>query len=131
VSSAWKRLRSPLPDGRAGTLRDVVEVLLRWYERERRDLPWRQTRDPYAILVSEVMLQQTQVARVVARYEAWLRRWPTAESLAEASLDDVLREWVGLGYNRRAMRLWEASPLEPRPRERPAPDHRRPVSCLV
>jgi hypothetical protein len=86
-----------LPDGRAGTLRDVVEVLLRWYERERRDLPWRRTRDPYAILVSEVTLQQTQVARVVARYEAWLRRWPTAESLAEASLDDVLRAWGGPG----------------------------------
>jgi A/G-specific adenine glycosylase len=87
----------------------VVDVLLRWYERERRDLPWRRTRDPYAVLVSEVMLQQTQVARVVPRYEAWLARWPTVESLAAASLDDVLREWVGLGYNRRAMRLWEAA----------------------
>jgi A/G-specific adenine glycosylase len=109
VSSAWRRLRRPPQGGRAGTLRDVVDVLLRWYERERRDLPWRRTRDPYAILVSEVMLQQTQVARVVGRYEAWLRRWPTAESLAAASLDDVLREWVGLGYNRRALRLWEAA----------------------
>jgi A/G-specific adenine glycosylase len=87
----------------------VVEALLRWYERERRDLPWRRTRDPYAILVSEVMLQQTQVARVVPRYEAWLRRWPTAVSLAAAPLGDVLREWVGLGYNRRAVRLWEAA----------------------
>jgi A/G-specific adenine glycosylase len=87
----------------------VVEALLRWYERERRDLPWRRTRDPYAILVSEVMLQQTQVARVAARYEAWLARWPTVESLAAASLDEVLREWVGLGYNRRAVRLWEAA----------------------
>jgi A/G-specific adenine glycosylase len=87
----------------------VVEALLRWYERERRDLPWRRTRDPYAILVSEVMLQQTQVARVVGRYEAWLAQWPTAQSLAAASLEDVLREWVGLGYNRRAVRLWEAA----------------------
>jgi A/G-specific adenine glycosylase len=87
----------------------VVEALLRWYERERRDLPWRRTRDPYAILVSEVMLQQTQVARVVPRYEAWLARWPTVESLAAASLEEVLREWVGLGYNRRAVRLWEAA----------------------
>lgn len=87
----------------------MVEDLLRWYERERRDLPWRRTRDPYAILVSEVMLQQTQVARVVPRYEAWLARWPTAAALAEASLEDVLREWVGLGYNRRAVRLWEAA----------------------
>jgi A/G-specific adenine glycosylase len=83
--------------------------LLRWYARERRDLPWRHTRDPYAILVSEVMLQQTQVARVVGRYEAWLARWPTAAALAAAPLDEVLREWVGLGYNRRAVRLWEAA----------------------
>jgi A/G-specific adenine glycosylase len=87
----------------------VVERLLRWYERERRDLPWRRTSDPYAILVSEVMLQQTQVARVVPRYEAWLERWPTVECLAAASLEEVLREWVGLGYNRRAVRLWEAA----------------------
>jgi A/G-specific adenine glycosylase len=87
----------------------VVEALLRWYGRERRDLPWRRTRDPYAILVSEVMLQQTQVARVVPRYEAWLARWPTVASLAAASLEDVLREWVGLGYNRRAVRLWETA----------------------
>ena len=87
----------------------MVEELLRWYERARRDLPWRRTRDPYAILVSEVMLQQTQVARVVPRYEAWLVRWPTVEALAGASLEEVLREWVGLGYNRRAVRLWEAA----------------------
>ena len=87
----------------------MVDALLTWYRRERRDLPWRRTRDPYAILVSEVMLQQTQVARVVPRYEAWLERWPTAEALAAAPLADVLREWVGLGYNRRAVRLWEAA----------------------
>jgi A/G-specific adenine glycosylase len=88
---------------------DRTAMLLRWYERERRNLPWRRTRDAYAILVSEVMLQQTQVARVVPRYEAWLARWPTAEALAGATLEAVLREWVGLGYNRRAMRLWEAA----------------------
>jgi len=93
----------------AGSLPAVVDALLSWYARERRDLPWRRTRDPYAILVSEVMLQQTQVARVVARYEAWLERWPTAAALAAAPLADVLREWVGLGYNRRAVRLWEAA----------------------
>src|SRR3954452_16390324 len=87
---------------------DRTSLLLRWYERERRDLPWRRTRDPYAILVSEVMLQQTQVARVVPRYEAWLQRWPTAEALAGDLLADVLREGVGLGYTRRAVRLWEA-----------------------
>jgi A/G-specific adenine glycosylase len=88
---------------------DRTSLLLGWYERERRDLPWRRTRDPYAILVSEVMLQQTQVARVVPRYEAWLARWPTVESLAAARLEEVLRAWVGLGYNRRAVRLWEAA----------------------
>jgi A/G-specific adenine glycosylase len=82
--------------------------VLAWYRRVRRDLPWRRTTDPYAILVSEVMLQQTQVARVVPRYEAWLERWPTAEALAAASPADVLRAWVGLGYNRRALRLREA-----------------------
>ncbi len=87
----------------------MVEALLSWYERSRRELPWRRTRDPYAILVSEVMLQQTQVARVVPRYEAWLARWPTARALAAAPLTEVLREWVGLGYNRRAVRLWEAA----------------------
>ena len=88
---------------------DRTSRLLRWYEHERRDLPWRRTRDPYAILVSEVMLQQTQVARVLPRYEAWLARWPTADALAAAALGEVLREWVGLGYNRRAVRLWEAA----------------------
>jgi A/G-specific adenine glycosylase len=86
----------------------VVEALLAWYAAEGRDLPWRRTRDPYAILVSEVMLQQTQVARVVPRWEAWLQRWPDAAALAAAPAADVLRAWVGLGYNRRALRLREA-----------------------
>lgn len=86
----------------------AVEQLLDWYAAEARDLPWRRTTDPYAVLVSEVMLQQTQVARVVPRYEAWLERWPSAEALAAAPLADVLREWIGLGYNLRARRLWEA-----------------------
>jgi A/G-specific adenine glycosylase len=84
-------------------------ALLRWYAGARRDLPWRRTTDPYAILVSEVMLQQTQVARVVPRYLAWLRRWPTAAALATASREDVLRAWVGLGYNRRALALHAAA----------------------
>ena len=84
------------------------DALLRWYAAEGRDLPWRHTRDPYRILVSEVMLQQTQVARVVPRYEAWIARWPDAAALAAADPADVLREWVGLGYNRRALRLREA-----------------------
>jgi A/G-specific adenine glycosylase len=85
-----------------------VEALLTWYHETARDLPWRRTTDPYAILVSEVMLQQTQVARVIDRYLAWLERWPTAQDLAAAPLPDVLAAWVGLGYNRRAVRLREA-----------------------
>ena len=79
--------------------------LLAWYGQNARDLPWRRTRDPYAILVSEIMLQQTQVSRVLARWEAWLDRWPTVETLAAADLSDVIREWDGLGYNRRAVNL--------------------------
>ena len=75
--------------------------LLDWFAANGRDLPWRRTRDPYAILVSEVMLQQTQVERVVPRYVAWLERWPTVDTLASASPADVIREWQGLGYNRR------------------------------
>jgi A/G-specific adenine glycosylase len=84
-------------------------LLLDWYREHGRDLPWRQTRDPYAILVSEVMLQQTQVERVVPRYLAWLERWPTIEALAAASAADVIREWQGLGYNRRALNLHRAA----------------------
>jgi A/G-specific adenine glycosylase len=87
----------------------VESALLAWFEASSRDLPWRHTRDPYAILVSEVMLQQTQVDRVVPRYEAWLVRWPTIEMLAAASPADVIREWQGLGYNRRAIALHGAA----------------------
>ena len=83
--------------------------LLLWYARSARDLPWRRTRDPYAILVSEVMLQQTQVERVVPRFERWIDRWPTAEALAAASRADVIVEWQGLGYNRRAVSLHRAA----------------------
>jgi A/G-specific adenine glycosylase len=83
--------------------------LLAWFREHGRDLPWRRTRDPYAILVSEVMLQQTQVARVVPRYHAFLRRWPTVEALAAATPGDVIREWQGLGYNRRALNLHRAA----------------------
>jgi len=87
----------------------VQAALLEWFQANGRDLPWRATRDPYPVLVSEVMLQQTQVSRVVPRWEAWMRRWPTAESLAAASGADVIRAWQGLGYNRRALALWKAA----------------------
>jgi A/G-specific adenine glycosylase len=87
----------------------VRELLLSWYRRNGRDLPWRTTTDPYAVLVSEVMLQQTQVERVVPRYEAWLARWPTVEALAAAPAADVIVAWQGLGYNRRAINLHRAA----------------------
>jgi A/G-specific adenine glycosylase len=87
----------------------VNELLLAWYQANGRDLPWRKTKDPYAILVSEVMAQQTQVSRVVPRWERWLERWPTVEKLATASPADVIREWKGLGYNRRGLNLHRAA----------------------
>jgi A/G-specific adenine glycosylase len=74
-----------------------------------RALPWRETRDPYAVLVSEVMLQQTQVERVIPRYKSFLERWPTIDALAVARTGDVIAEWQGLGYNRRAVNLHHAA----------------------
>jgi A/G-specific adenine glycosylase len=87
----------------------VDELLLAWFSQKGRALPWRRTQDPYAILVSEVMLQQTQVERVVPRYEEWLARWPTVEALAAAPAADVIRAWQGLGYNRRGVNLHRAA----------------------
>lgn len=89
----------------------MERALLAWYARRGRDLPWRRTSDPYAILVSEVMLQQTQVDRVVPRYRAWLERWPDAAALAAAPAGDVIRAWQGLGYNRRALALHRAAQM--------------------
>ncbi len=80
---------------------ELVAAMLAWYEEMRRDLPWRRTRDPYAILVSEIMLQQTRVETVLGRYESFLARFPGIAELAAAPLDDVLAEWSGLGYYRR------------------------------
>jgi A/G-specific adenine glycosylase len=79
--------------------------LLEWAERSRRDLPWRRTRDPWAVLVSELMLQQTQVSRVASRWPDFLERFPTPHACAAASVGDVVRGWAGLGYNRRAVSL--------------------------
>jgi A/G-specific adenine glycosylase len=86
-----------------------TDALLAWYDRVRRPLPWRETRDPYALLVSEVMLQQTQALRVVPYYERWLERFPDAPGLAKAPTRDVLAAWSGLGYNRRALALQAAA----------------------
>jgi A/G-specific adenine glycosylase len=85
--------------------------LLSWYARHGRDLPWRRTRDPYAILVSEVMLQQTQVRRVLGFYPAFLARYPTIDDLAAASHGAVRESWDGLGYYRRARNLHRAARL--------------------
>jgi A/G-specific adenine glycosylase len=92
-----------------GSVFHVQDELLGWFRENGRDLPWRRTRDPYAILVSEVMLQQTQVPRVIPRYIAWLERWPTVESLAAAPRAEVIKAWQGLGYNRRAVNLHRAA----------------------
>lgn len=84
---------------------DFALTLLHWFRENGRDLPWRQTRDPYAIWLSEIILQQTQVKQGWAYWERFMRRWPTVEQLAEASEDEVLREWQGLGYYSRARNL--------------------------
>jgi A/G-specific adenine glycosylase len=86
-------------------------ALLAWFAEHSRDLPWRRTRDPYAVLVSEVMLQQTQVPRVIPRYLEWIARWPTVEALAAAPLHEVICAWQGLGYNRRAVNLHRAAQI--------------------
>jgi len=95
-----------LPPDRIARLR---RALLRWYDRHRRDLPWRDEPDPYRVWISEVMLQQTQVATVAPYYERFLRRFPTLEDLAAASPDDVLKAWEGLGYYARARNLHAAA----------------------
>ena len=87
----------------------VQSALLAWFEQHRRDLPWRHTRDPYAILVSEIMLQQTQVDRVLPYWHEWMDRWPTVHELAAAPVADIIRAWKGLGYNRRAVNLQRAA----------------------
>ena len=81
------------------------QALLRWYKRYGRDLPWRHTRDSYAILVSEIMLQQTQVDRVIQYYQTWMSRFPDWKTLSRATTPEILEAWAGLGYNRRALSL--------------------------
>ena len=99
------------PPGVAGTddLASIGQRLLDWYENHRRDLPWRHTRDPYAIWVAEIMLQQTRVETVLVYFERFMLRFPTLQVLAEAPLDDVLKAWEGLGYYARARNLHRAA----------------------
>src|SRR2546430_4050597 len=101
-----RRIRGMMP---TRYVRAVDDLLLAWFAENGRDLPWRRTRDPYAILVSEVMSQQTQVERVVPRWQRWLERWPTVGALAAAPAADVIREWQGLGSNPRAPSLPRAA----------------------
>ena len=86
-------------------IRKFQTMILTWWKTHRRDLPWRKTHDPYKILVSEIMLQQTQVSRGLPKYIEFLRTFPTVESLADAKTSAVLRIWKGMGYNRRALYL--------------------------
>src|SRR3989338_2815033 len=121
--SAMRTGRATAGSGpRATLLRDVplqapparlrsfrVTVWKYWKEHGRHDLPWRKTKDPYRVIVSEVMLQQTQVPRVIEKYKEFLKKFPTARALAKASLSDVLKVWSGLGYNRRGKYLHDAA----------------------
>jgi A/G-specific adenine glycosylase len=99
-----------LPKANTKTRRTFAGPLLEWYRINKRDLPWRQLQDdPYAVWISEIMLQQTQVATVIPFYERWMARFPTVDALAEAPLEEVLRHWAGLGYYARARNLHQAA----------------------
>ncbi len=106
-------------------LAQIREALLSWYSRYKRDLPWRRTKDPYCILVSEVMLQQTQVERVRQYYQKFLERFPTLEALARAQLDEVLKAWEGLGYYARARNLHRAAQIIVRDYNKKIPQDRQ------
>src|SRR5580700_5317624 len=97
--------RIPSPEIVARMRRELLD----WYDRCKRDLPWRHTSDPYAVWVSEIMLQQTRVAAVIERYTAFVQRFPTVRALAAAHEQDVLALWSGLGYYRRARMLHKAA----------------------
>ncbi len=91
------------------SIKDFQSTILDYYKTKGRSFPWRETRDPYAVMVSEIMLQQTQTDRVIPKYTDWLQKYPTVHHLAKASLVDVLSMWSGLGYNRRARFLHNAA----------------------
>src|SRR5689334_5614063 len=100
---------APFPNLNTAQRSRFRRKLLQWFEFYKRDLPWRATRDPYAVWVSEIMLQQTRVAAVAERYVEFMRRFPTVQALASAPLDDVLALWSGLGYYRRARMMHQAA----------------------
>lgn len=105
MAKTGKRTSTPSAEVTTDAARRLRRALLAWYQREQRDLPWRRRPDPYAVWVSESMLQQTQVKTAVPYFEAWMRRFPTLTALAQASEADVLRQWQGLGYYSRARNL--------------------------
>jgi A/G-specific adenine glycosylase len=110
--AASRTATAPSRVNSAASAKDRVHVrraLLRWYDEHRRDLPWRETRDPYRIWLSEIMLQQTRVAAVLDHYRIFLERFPNVQALAAASEDAVLAAWSGLGYYRRARMLHQAA----------------------
>lgn len=122
---------TPQPWNNDRMQKEFIETVWDYYHEHGRDLPWRQpepdgTFDPYKIMVSEVMLQQTQVARVIPKYEAFLAQFPSLQSLSAASLADVIKAWSGLGYNRRAKFLWQAAQAI----GAPFPDTREGLSAL-
>ncbi|MEZ5235252.1 MAG: hypothetical protein R2749_21480 [Acidimicrobiales bacterium] len=106
---AGRSVDAPGADPDPGPDPDPAPLLAWFAEHGRRDLPWRQTRDPWAVLVSEVMLQQTQLARVLARYQPFLDAFPDARACASAPAATVIERWQGLGYNRRALALWRTA----------------------
>ncbi len=86
-------------------IREFRKLIFSWWKKHKRDLPWRHTRNPYKILVSEIMLQQTQVDRVIPKYSEFIQKYPTIYSLARSPIADIIRSWKGLGYNRRSIYL--------------------------
>lgn len=90
---------------------EFQKIIYDFYAKEKRYLPWRETNDPYRIMISEIMLQQTQVSRVIEKYQQWIEVFPTVKTLAEAKTAEVLKYWQGLGYNRRALNLQRAAQI--------------------
>lgn len=93
------------------TIKEFQKKILLFYREHGRNLPWRQTTDPYHILLSEIMLQQTQVSRVITYYDQWIKKWPSVHHLAKAEYRDILQHWMGLGYNRRSYYIHQTAQI--------------------
>ena len=90
---------------------NITQQILKWYDLNKRDLPWRNTNDPYKTWLSEIMLQQTQVQTVIPYYNKWIKQFPTLSSVAKANLDQLLKSWEGLGYYRRCKNFHQAAKI--------------------